>query len=881
MSYATLVRMTDPFHPMRGREIVQLAGPGPLAACAPKTDKPFIILRNGEAVLRADWQQPVERGDLIAVVLLPQGGGGSNPLKIVLMIAVAIYAPEIAFGLFGEGTGAAAMEAFVSSTMGKIAIAGVNILGSALINTIIPPPKPNSSAQMSSSAAPSPTYSLSAQGNAARLESAIPVQYGRLQSFPDFAAMPYVEYSGNEQYLYQLLSLGVGEYDIEAIRIEDTSISNFAEITYQVVNPGETLTLFPSNVITSIEVAGQEAIDTTWLGPFTASPAGSPCNTLGVDVVMPRGLYYANDDGGLNAVSVTWTVQAREIDDDGDAVGDWFLLGTEYIEGATTTPQRDSFRYGVPDGRYEVRLQRNDTKQTDSRYGHELVWAGLRAYLPETNDFGNVTLVAFRMRASNNLSSQASRKINVIATRKLRTWSPTTGWSTETVPSRSIAWAIADAASDDEYGAGLPDARIGLAELYALDQVWEARNNHFDARFDSTITLWEAVSQIAKTGRAKPYMQGGILYVVRDQAQSSPVALFSMRNIKRGTFSLEFLTPSDDTSDAVTVGYFDSTVWSQRRVPASLVDSSSTKAAKIDLFGVTDRQHAYEEGLYYCAANRYRRTIIRFQTEMEGFIPAFADLIAISHDLPAWGQGGELVAWDAATKTAIVSEPLTWDTGTHYIGLRRRDGSVSGPYAVTAGTDAYHVVLATEPDFTPYVGNDEERTHFCFGVGETWRQPARITAVKPRGANLVEIEAINEDPSVHTADQGVTAPAVNYSQLPTRFTAPFVLGLTARSMPSDIDVMLLSWQPGAGADGYLIEQSSGDDNWTRCGETTAANFTVRAIYGSETIVRVAAVGLTRGPWAQISYAGVSDYMWVTGDDSAEMWTTGDDTQTMW
>ena len=65
--------MRDPFHPMRNREVRRLDCAGPIRAIAPQTDQPFIILRNGEAVLRADWDQPVEAGDLLAVVLLPQG----------------------------------------------------------------------------------------------------------------------------------------------------------------------------------------------------------------------------------------------------------------------------------------------------------------------------------------------------------------------------------------------------------------------------------------------------------------------------------------------------------------------------------------------------------------------------------------------------------------------------------------------------------------------------------------------------------------------------------------------------------------------------------------------------------------------------------------
>jgi len=870
LGYATLVKVPDPFHPLKGREIVPLMAAGPFSACAPKTEQPFIILRNGEAVLRADWCQMVSEGDLIAVVLLPQGGGGggSNPLKIVLMLAVSIFAPYVATTFLGAG-------GLVSGAIGLAA--------NALVSAIIPTPKANSSSQVSSIAAASPTYNLAAQGNSARLEAAIPVHYGRLQVFPDFAAMPYIEYYGNEQYLYQLLCIGCGEYDIEAIRIEDTPLSNFNEITTEIVPPGGALTLFPANVTTSIEVSGQEALTATWIGPFVASAPETRCNAIGVDIVLPRGLYYANDDGGLSSVSATFTVQARQIDDYGVAIGSWVTLDTQTITKATTTPQRFSFRYAVGFGRYEVRLQRTDTKQTDTRYGHELDWSGLRCYMPETRDFGNVTLLAMRMRASNNLSAQASRKINVIATRKLKTWNPESGWSAVSVPTRSIAWAAVDAAKNADYGGGLPDARIDLPGLYALDQLWEARNNHFDGRFDSAITLWEGLSQIVKVGRAKPYMQGGIVYVARDEAKTLPVAMFTMRNIVRGSFSLDFVLPSDDTADCVTTAYFDETVWATRRVPSALPGSTSAKPFKMDLFGAINRQHVHEEGMYYAACNQYRRTPISFETEMEGFILSFLDLISVSHDMPQWGQAGEVVAWDTDTRTAILSEPLTWGSGTHYIGLRRRDGSMAGPFVATAGTDAYHVVLEAldeshiDHDFTPYTGYDEERTHYTFGWGDTWCQLARVTSVKPRGINRVAIEAINEDSSVHTADRGVVAPPITSSQLPTRNTAPVVLGFTARSMPHDSDKMLLSWNPSPGADYYLLEQSKDGESWVRMGEPTACNFAATALYGPETIVRIAAVGMVRGPWIQCAYGISADYMWTISTNA--MWSV--DSNMMW
>lgn len=942
MDHAVLVRVNNPFAPMKDREVRALSARGPIRACAPKTARPFIIQRNGVSVLRKDWDQPVERGDIITVIVLPQGGGGgSNPLRIVLMIVVAVFA-QWAAPLLAGALG-------VTSVAGIGLIQGViGLVGSMLVNALIPPPKPPTPQQAQALAAPSPTYNLQAQGNMARLDAAIPAHYGRMIAYPDFAAMPYAEFAGNEQYLYQLFCLGQGYYDVEAIRIEDTPIANFDEIEYEIIPPGGALTLFPANVVTSVEVAGQEvagvvtgatysqsgttitvtktahgygvgkhlyhdfttgtAVDgghvvatvptadtytvtasdsqTTsgnceiqpYVGPFTASAATTTANTIGIDIILPRGLYFANNNGGLDAVTVTWVVELRKIDDSGAPLGAWSVAGNQSLNLSTTTPQRYSYRYGVATGRYEARLRRTNVKQTDAKYGNELAWGGLRAYLPDNRDYGQVTLIAMRMRASNNLSQQASRKVNVIATRKLRTWNGTV-WSAP-VATRSIAWAFADAAQNMVYGGRLADSRLDLAGLLALHNTWEARGDHFDARFDNTLALWEALTKIAGAGRARPFMQGSILYVARDQSATLPVALYSMRNIAKGSFSVEYIMPSEDTADAVEVSYFDNVAWQPRRVTAALAGSASANKAKVDLFGVVDREHVYREGLYQAASNKYRRRLIKFSTEMEGFLPALLDPIAIQHDMPQWGQFGEAVAWNDTTNTLTLSEPLTWTAGqTHYIGLRAKDGGLDGPIVVTQGATDYEVVLGTEPAFQPYTGSDYERTHVAFGWGETWRQLARVISVTPRGLHQCEILAVNEDASVHTADQGVTAPAVSSSQLPNLFTAPVVLGLTVRSQPGDVSTILLSWQAAQGADHYLIEQSAGDGTWTRCGETAAANYTAKAIYGNATLLRVAAVGLTRGPWVTVSYAAGADYMWAA-NDATLMWNA-DDTTLMW
>lgn len=944
---AVCMTVANPFDPMGSRTIQQVRRPFRVRRLAPGGTAPVIALLNGKPLMRAGWRRRLRSGDQLVFCTLPRGGGGggggSNPLRAILSIALTVFAPWAA-GMLG---GAFVTAAGGLTMLGNVAAAGIMLVGSALINALVPMPKPG---QLPT---PSPTYSIAAQGNAARIEQPIPAQYGRLLSWPDFAAQPYTEYAGNEQYLYQLLCLGVGEFDIEEIRIEDTPISAFAEVSYEVIQPGGQVTLFPTNVITSVEVAGQEFVGrktgtysrsgtvitvtetghgrvvgqavqlefTTGGAPtdvyaiatvptadtftvtaatgtgtgnvniravvggldgFVASDAGSVAQRLAVDIVMPRGLYGDGGGGNIADISLQVTFQARRVDDNGLPLAGWVTLASETITDRTVTPQARSFSYSLPTpGRYRVRAWRVDAMSTSNTAGHQVVFAGLRSYLSETQDFGPVTLIAMRMRATNNLSAQASRRIGVLATRKIPVWNGS-AWSAP-VATRSIAWAIADAARNVDYGAGLPDARLDLAALLALDAIWTARGDTFNGRFDQASSWWEAISKIAGAGRARLFMQGGRLRVVRDGPDALPVALYSMRNIKRGSFSIDYLLPSDQTADALEMSYFDEVTWSPRRVTAALPGSTLARPVKSEIFGATDRAQVLREGLYHAAANKYRRRLIHFSTEMEGFIPSIGDLIAVQHDMPGWGAHAEALVWDAGSRTLTLSEPVTFGAGAHYVGFRTAQGGISGPWEVTAGATAATLILTEAPDMTPYTGSERERTHVVFGRAQTWRTLAKVTAVRPRGLYEVMIDAVTEDPSVHTADQGITAAPIRTSNLPRRMTKPVVRGLLARRIPGDNTRAVLAWQAAAGAETYQIEMAEGSDvddpsvSWTRVADTSAAHHVITLLYAAKTLIRVRGVGLAAGPWAAAALGTLITQMWNT--DATPMWTA--DSNAMW
>lgn len=596
-----------------------------------------------------------------------------------------------------------------------------------------------------SSLTQSPTYSLQAQGNQARLGNPIPVIYGCHLIYPDFASQPYYKYANNEQYVYQLHCIGQGEYNVEQIRIEDTPISSFEEITYQIIPPGGKNTLFEEDVVTSNEVAGQELLKDTICGPFVLNPTESVINKIEIDVAFQRGCYYANDNGTMSNKTIQWRIDARRIDDEDKALGDWVTLGTESITSNNHNAMYQTYTYSVTTGRYEVRATRLDAKDTSSRAGHEIRWGSAKGYIVSDKDYGNVTLLAITMRATDNLSQRSSRMVNCIVTRKLPTWSPTSGWSSP-VATRSVAWVLADILRAS-YGAGLADKSIDLQALYNLDQTWNSRGDTFNGVFDSKLTVYEALSRTARVGRAIPFIQGGIVRFVRDEPKNIPVALFGPRNIVKNSLSIQYVMPSEDTADSVCVQYFSEKTWKTSEIVGSFEGSSSDKTATVELFGCTNKDQALREAVYMALANRYRRRIITFSTELEGLIPSYGDLISITHDMPHWGSGGEITGKNGLRLT--LSEPVSFvENEAHYIALRNKNGSMSGPYEVISGSLPTEVILLSDVSIPIEVGTMIERTHFAFGTQDKWGTLARVTGIKPR-SNKVEITAVVEDNRVH------------------------------------------------------------------------------------------------------------------------------------
>jgi hypothetical protein len=857
--HATLVHVRDPFRhevnrtahqvTRRVRIDTMLRLHGLIAGRGRKMRRlsHFVVASgSNDFLLQHQWSRCIEDGELITVVALPKGGGG---LRTVALIVVAVVAAWVTGGAGG---------ALVAGSFGATAAgAAVAIAGSLLVNAVLPLPRPPSGSTDNKSGA----YGIGAKSNTARLLQSIPVMYGRFNVTPDYAAQPYTEFRNNEQTLYSLLAVTQGDIAVEQIRIGDTDIGDFAEADYEVIPPGGTVSLFPDNVVTSDAVQGLELKRPSeggdWLGPFVSNPAGSTTTQISVDIGFASGIYRLNSDGKERPAIARWEVQVRRIDDQGNAIGDWSTGVTRQVQRDDRTPGLfETFPITVAEGRYQVRARAYDTEQGAGTVVNAVSWVGMRAYLPSKRTYGDITLLAVRIKATNNLNSSTAKAINVTGTRKLPVWNGAS-WSAPQA-TRSPAWVIADILRNTTYGRGWADNRMNLAGLLRLAGVWAARGDTFDGVFDTKVSLWDALSTAARVGRAVPMYYAGVIDIIRDEPRDVVPLVITPDKIVAGSFSIDYAFPSQDSPDHVVVSYIDPATWSQQTVVCALGDSKKLKPKNVTMQGITSRDQAWREGIYMAACNRDQRKFPSLTTEMEGLIAKYGDLVSLSHDVPAWGESGVIEDYDPDTLTLTTSEPTQWFVGqSHYVRLARRNGSQDGPYLVTKGEGDYSLVLQNLTDAQKaslWVGDgySEERTVYQFGPANKESQECLVVKSRPDGKGQVGLSLVNYAYSVHVAENDVNVPPPGSgSLLLDQPAAPAVGGVGVKQDP-DTQLVWLYVDPVPGATSYEFQISYDNGlTWIAVGIGRSNSVQV-SIPAGNWIVRARAYGAggLGGPWNQ-------------------------------
>lgn len=847
---AYIIEVSDPYQPLVGmkrhvhpggisiRGWLEMTYPGFVEFA-----EPTVCLVNGEPVLRSDWTREIRSNDIVNFIKVV----GSEVLIILYIIFI--------------------------------------IVAVVLAVTTKPPDTPGELP------ASSPVFSAYGKINTIRLGEPIEVNYGRNAIYPSLAARPFFRYEGNDQFQFALLCVGQGLYQVHDIFIGETSIDNFEEVSYEIIEPGETVTLFDTNVGTSLEVGGQTLLGINeptyvapgWVGPFVTNAPGTEIRRIEIDINLPLGLYWTNRMGLIDWWWIKLEFEYRPIDGTGAPLGPFVLFSIPQLNEwpgnlivtpiagktiimKTTTPQRITVGNDVTPGRYEMRA-RKLTKTLGGGFGADkVIWEAMRGVLVQDDpgeviDFGNVTLLAVKIRASNNLNSRTQERFNVVATRKLPMRESGGVWS-EPVATRSIIWAFVDIFRSVYGGRIVDDKFFDWDALEVLDALYAGRSEFFDWTFRDPITVWDAAKAVARVGRAVPLLSGSLITMRRDGPLEVPVTLFTPDNIVKGSFVWEIKLWEPNDHDSISMEYTESeTDYNQENVLCTLPGGTTDHPEDIRIPGVQSRAHAYREGLFLLASRRYLRENITFETGLEGFIPSYGDLVAIAHDVPRWAQYGYILAVEEFSGGQFllhVSEPLRFEeSGQYQVLLRGSKSEPLGPYDAEEQSDPKQVLITVEDSEVDFLlGGKNEPMIFLFGILAQEMKQGKVVKIEPQGGERIKITLTNDAPVIHTFDD-LEPPPLESDDYPNTPDLPTITSLNAQQLPGFTRV-IASWTAAPGASYYIVQYSfDNEGSWNLAGNPINPSL-IFDVQPGDVLIRVAGVGAGQGPWvyAEVTVSSV-------------------------
>ncbi|VVN21510.1 hypothetical protein PS662_04392 [Pseudomonas fluorescens] len=494
-----------------------------------------------------------------------------------------------------------------------------------------------------------------------------------------------------------------------------------------------------------------------WAGPYALCPPAEKTTKISFTVMFPSGLAGVTQKGVIVPWSVTYEFQFRDM----AAAGAW----TSYVETITqSTLDQVGFTREVSTGtaiRPEGRMRRIGAKSTETNILDNVQWYDVRALLPSPASYPWTT-IAISAAGSGKLSSQSENKVSVVATRKLPILVDG-AWTADNRVTRDIAPAFNYIAKAPGYEA----ADIDLDELIAFDNICKARGDKFDLSADSLMTVKEGLNTALAAGFAEFTISRGRLRPVRDQKRDGfdseyfPAGTqgYSAQNML-GPLKISFKSPDPAMDhDGVDVEYKDRRTRQTETVKCRLPGQLGLKAEKVQAVGISDRDRAYRLGMRRASEARYRRWSYSFETELDGNNSDYLGLAGVSDDTPGRGQSALMLKYTTVAGAIILesSEPFIWADGVgHTVGIRRLDGTLSGPWPATR-VNEYHLSIPAI-DFVPDTSWSREPPHLLFGPVSRECHRVLVSKVSPKGSESVSVQGFNYDERVYLYDDS-SAPA--------------------------------------------------------------------------------------------------------------------------
>lgn len=743
-------------------------------------------------------------GDCVVIVPYVEG----KVFGMILSVGLSFLTAGIAGGAILGG---------LSMGWRMVTAIAIGMIGGALVSRLNRPRVDTSNADQSQSQ----TYGWSGTSTLTGQGHPLAITYGTMKSGGVLLSRHIIS-DGARQYLHLLYCAGEGELqDIRNIRINENPADNYKDVQIDIRLGTNDQTIIPNFADNYADQPLNYELSGGWA---THEVQGNLCTGIELTVALPNGLYYSNDEGGMDATSVTLAAECRIVgsaeawmalplcDSTGtDAFltrkdGAWVRslnaasLGGNYSGRVSEATNRAIYRVyrfeGLPPGRYEVRMRCVHKDGNTIRYVNRVYLTQLTQIVYDDFVHPGKALIGIRALATEQLSGNDPAVTWVQERSKLYVWNPYRK-AYEEKHADNPAWACYDILHQCRRIGGRyivrgePADRLSYDMFKAWAEQCDSKGYTFNYIYDSAMQVWEALRYPETVGRGKVIMQGTRFTCVYDYA-AQPSQLFTVGNIKQDSFKEEF-QGTQGRANVVEISFMNKDKNYERDVLPVFADDydaseSLSTPTQIELMGCTDLKQAYAHGRHALRANKYELRTCTFDAFVDAIACTIGDVILLQHDVTEWGSGGRVVSVDGAAVT--LDRTVTMAEGKQYrLMVRDSKTDTLHTYEVQSVSGAV-VTLAQAAE----IAADDLYT---FGEATKEAKPFRVLSItKGMTEQTRKITCMEYYPELY-ADDNTDVPIIDYTTQSDKLTVNNLLVIVEiKTLPDGTTLydLAVSWR---------------------------------------------------------------------------------------
>jgi hypothetical protein len=757
----------------------------------------FIVKIGDHEIPEANWSKVrVKEGATVTFIPRLQGGGALRSiLGLVVSIAALAFAGPIA-GALGLTIAGFALTGTALSVTTALVAGGIILAGTLALNALFP----TRPAATPDSVTATSLNSIQGAQNQANPFGPIPVVLGTHRQSPYYAAKPYTEIIGDDQYIRLLFCPGYGPMEMSDFKIGETPLSSFSydwiEVNQGFV--GDTPpTIYPGSVdevalsvtlSNTVDPPGVNGGNGTWQSQTTAAET----DEISLDFTATEGSYAVNTQtGNLDGYNIYVAIRYRLV-----GAGSWSDGGAVQIN-RSVNPARVGTLINVARGQYEVQARKLLGDANSEKVKDKVVWTALRSIKQAAPiSFPKpLALVALRIKASDQLSGVINT-FNCMCTSLVKAYSGSGSvWNDETA-SQNPADLFRHVLQGPANARPVADDLLDLTSLQGWWAYCATNGFKFNQVRNTVSSVSDALDDICAAGRGVKTFIDGKWGVIWDQPDASIVQHFTPRN----SWGFQGQKPYTQQPHGWRVNFINEDngyTQDERIVYDDGYDATNaTLFEGIQFPGVTDPDLIWKHGRFHIAQSRLRPEKITINVGWEHLVCTRGDRVRVTHDVLLIGlASGRLKSVEGQVVT--FDEVVTIEAGKTY-GMQFRVPATGRTIdrAVDPSTVAGdYTSLTLVGDLSGLAAGN------LFGFGEADQESAdyRVQGITHQKDLIATLTLVDDAPDISTADSGiipaynpnVTIPADPFTLAPRDLKYLEVIDGTGASVRA---LVRLSWQ---------------------------------------------------------------------------------------